>query len=127
MLNQCGHHRNLRHDLNRNLLGLHAARDYRFWRLAAFRHISEASDNQSREPLFEGWRGRNRLPGIQAALESLNGSGVGEIEMLENFGGTPLPFRMTTEVVRLHAGNRGGDDILESLQVEIHRKSFRFD
>ena len=49
---------------------------------------------------------------LQATLEILRGSGVGEIEVLENFGGAPLALGMTPQVFGAHVSGGRRDRFL---------------
>src|SRR5215831_13183738 len=82
-------------DFGADLSGRHA-----FWRgglrsLAAFRQISTADNNHALKAIFDGCRASKRLARRQTTLKTPNGSSVGEIEMLEDFGGAPFAKRAT--------------------------------
>ena len=85
--------------------------------------ISELGDRGRGHSLFESGNSRQRLARFQAALKSLLGSGVGQVEMLEYFCRAPLPFRMARQFIAGHAAGGGSDGLLQTFQIRIHGPS----
>lgn len=120
------HDGNLRSNLGKNLVTRKAARHRLPGCDASFGHVTQAQHHISSRTLFPCWFSDVRVPAIQAAFEPLGCPGVSEIKVLEDFRAAPLSFPSPREVLRIHITRDLGNDILESLQVEIHRQRFRF-
>ena|ERR1700746_392101 len=120
------HGGDLREDLSQHFMGRCSTWESDFRRLPALRHVPQSNHKRYGDPLFKGWLGYDWLSHAEAPFESFHCASVGEIEMFHDFCGTPLPCRMACQVLRRHAAGQITDDVLESLQVEIHRVSLRF-
>ena len=111
-INECVHLGDAGEDFGADLSGRQT-----FWSgwlrsLAAFRKIAAADDDHALKAIFHGRRASKRLARSKTSLESLNGSGVGEVEMFKDFGCTPLALGMTHELLIAETINGLGKVIL---------------
>lgn len=108
------------HDLGRNLLSRHAARPDALRRFATAREKSKVRDEKPRPTRFTAIRSSNRLACRQTALQILNRSDVGEIQVLQNFAGAPLPFWTKGELLWSHVAHCTSKHMLQSRQLGMH-------
>ena len=119
-----GHHvvefRECRHDFGGNFFGLESARGGGRRRFSSRRHVSETDDNESLAAILPGdWRGQ-RFVGLEDTAESLEGSGVGQEEVFENFCGAPLVGIVPAELLGREPGDHRGEFALQSGKVRVH-------
>lgn len=88
------HLRYLGGDLGGNLPGGQAARLGVSGCLASGRQVAQAEHDQGLGSIFQSGLIGERMACGQNTSESFGGAGVGEIEMLENFGSAPFLGRM---------------------------------
>ena len=82
--------------------------------------VSELNDDQSLPPLLPGLGGSQRLARFDHACKSLQCSGVGQIQMFQYFGGTPLSRWVLAQLFWGQSGDCRGDLLLQSLEMRVH-------
>src|SRR5208283_5830894 len=83
------HSRDPRPDFAYDLFTRHAARLSTFRRFPSLGQVSKSGDHKCSHAILQHRPSRQRLAFLQNALESLYGSSVGEIEVLQHFRGAP--------------------------------------
>jgi len=118
--NDVVHLGDFRANLRQHLLRRDAAGTSHGWGFPARGQVAE-SDNYERAPaLRPALGGDQRLPGFDHALKTLHRSGVGQIKVLQDLGGTPLSRRMPAELLCRQSCDRRGDLLLQFLETRVH-------
>ena len=87
----------------------------------AGRKISQPHHHQCPPALLPGWlRGGRWLPSSGHALQSLDGSSVGQVQMLQHFAGAPLSLRVRAELFGRESCDRRRNLTLQSLETRVH-------
>ena len=89
---------------------------------ASGRQIAEAEDDHGLGAILQTWLRTERPACGEDTTESLRGAGVGEIEMLQNFGCAPFSRGMPGELFGGKAIDGGGDGALQSGKMRVHRR-----
>ncbi len=112
---------NLRVDFPANLLRRQTPRPRHRWSFPSKRQIPESHHHQNPPALRPGHRSCGQRLARFHPLESLDGSRVSEIKMLENFVRAPFAGRMCAELLRRKFIDRRRDLFPQSLQ-RAHRR-----
>ena len=104
-LNDSIHTSNVFQNLFRHLLRRSAARHHPLRGFASARKVSASNQDQSLPTHAAAVGAGAGSAGIKAALQAFDCPQVAQVQVLEDFGGTPLPFRMAGELVGVHAAD----------------------
>src|SRR5579863_5266357 len=97
------HVRDLLRNLRDNLFARQPARPRGGRCFSSTGHVPEPHDQKKTGPLFPVGRFDHRTFSRQQTVEAFDGPGVGQVEVLEHLGSTPLSRRMTVHLVRAHS------------------------
>ena len=120
------HFGNFRSNLGQYLLWRQSAwtRDGRGF--SAGGQISQTHDDQLTAALRPGLSCNQRLTRRGYAFKSFHGSSIGQIQMLEDFGCTPLSGRMPAQLLEGQSGDGSGDLLLQSPESRVHERLLTF-
>lgn len=115
------HLRNLGPDLGQHLPRRQPSRTNHFRRFSTRGQMAKLHNDQGAAALRPvlTLRGQ-RLASLDHALKSLDRSGVGQIQVLQNLRGTPFCRRMRGHLFRRHAADRRSDFLLQFLKARVH-------
>lgn len=120
------HRRNLGGNLGAHLIGREPSWHRILRSFSALWQVIETENNEGPNAIPPYRDSSQRLSGLQTLFETLDGSGVAQVKVLQDFSRAPFALGMAQERFVAQIFGRRGDGILESLQIEIHGGVFSF-